>query len=200
MMLARCTWLHAFRSSIAGVLLSLGLTGCVATVDEGLAEDEPGTDVGSVASALNAGGTYLFRSGVTTSRCLDVAGGNPANGTNIRQWTCNFSLAQKYRVELVPGGVRLVNVATNKCVDVAGNALADFTNVQLWQCNGTGAQTFRVVDVPGGVNLVHIASGRCVGVADGNPGQGANVRIRGCNGSCAFAAARFSAGGSPLRR
>jgi acyl-CoA thioesterase I len=196
-MVVDCNWLTAFKLGFASVLFSLGITGCVGTIEDPASLEEPGNgsplttggeadgEVGSVASALSAGGTYLFRSGVTTSRCMDVAGGNAKDGTNIRQWTCNFSLAQKYRVESFAGGVRLVNAATNKCVDVAGNALVDFTNVQLWHCNGTGAQTFRVVDVPGGVNLVHIASGRCVGVADGNPGQAANVRIRGCNGSSA---------------
>jgi hypothetical protein len=170
------------KSALALLLLSFWATGCVGNLDDA-AKWESDEDVGVSTDALQNGGTFIFRSGVTTSRCMDVAGGNAADGTNIRQWTCNFSLAQKYRVEAVPGGVRLVNLATNKCVDVDGNHLEDFTNVQLWQCNNTGAQTFRVTDTASGLSLTHVASGRCVGVADGNPAQGTNIRIRGCNGS-----------------
>ncbi len=153
----------------------LGACAPVAEIDDELTDLEEDT-----AELTLAGGTYMFESGVTSSRCMDVEGGRSDDRTNIRNWTCNFSLAQKYRVEAVAGGVRLVNVASNKCVDVDGNRLEDFTNVQLYTCNGTGAQVFRVVDVAGGVQLVHGASGRCVGVADGNPAQATNIRIRGC--------------------
>jgi hypothetical protein len=172
------------KSLLTVLVLALGATGCVGSLDEA-AQWESQEAVGVSTASLQVGGTFIFQSGVTTSRCMDVAGGSSTDGTNIRQWTCNYSLAQKYRVEAVPGGVRLVNLASNKCVDVDGNHLEDLTNVQLWQCNNTGAQTFRVTDTAAGLNLIHIASGRCVGVADGNPAQGTNIRIRGCNGSAA---------------
>jgi lysophospholipase L1-like esterase len=147
-----------------------------------------------------AAGTYLFVSGVTSSRCLDVAGGGSADRTNIHQWTCNFSEAQKFRVEPVARGVRLVNIGSNKCVDVDGNRTQNFTNVQLYRCNGSGAQTFRVNHYPdGAVNFVHITSNRCVGVADGNPAQGTNVRIRDCGPGSASQKWFPRDGGRPVR-
>jgi lysophospholipase L1-like esterase len=164
-------------------LFALLAGACVAEVGDGgeaMASDGEETDVAQSSAALG-NGTYVFQSGVSSSRCMDVAGGSSADRTNIRNWTCNFSLAQKYRVESVSGGVRLVNVASNKCVDVDGNNLADLTNVQLYTCNGTGAQSFEIVTVAGGVNIVHSASGRCVGVADGSTAQAANIRIRTCS-------------------
>jgi GH43 family beta-xylosidase len=55
-----------------------------------------------------------------SGKCLDVNGGNTADGTNIFQWTCNGGTNQKWKVEdLGDDTNRLVNVATGKVADVA---------------------------------------------------------------------------------
>src|SRR5262245_19222367 len=55
----------------------------------GCAAAGPEADAQASESELSTG-TYLFVSGVTSSRCLDVAGGSSQDRANIRNWTCNF--------------------------------------------------------------------------------------------------------------
>src|SRR3954453_2381864 len=72
-------------------------------------------------------------------KCVDVAGANTANGTQIQLWTCNGTSAQNWTV----GGDGTIR-ALGKCLDVAEGSTADGAKVQLWDCNGTGAQQWAV--------------------------------------------------------
>src|SRR5690242_5733645 len=67
-------------------------------------------------------------------KCVDVAGANSANGTQVQLWTCNGTSAQQWTMSS-DGTVR----ALGKCLDVSGGGTANGTKVQLWDCNGTGA-------------------------------------------------------------
>ncbi len=69
------------------------------------------------------------------SKCLDVADGASADGTQVQLWTCNGSGAQKWTL---PGDGTLR--ALGKCLDISGGGTADGTKIQLWTCNGTTAQ------------------------------------------------------------
>src|SRR5262249_6868292 len=77
----------------------------------------------------------------SVGECLDVSGGNTANGTQVQLWTCNNSLSQEW-TQNADQTIR----ALGKCLDVSGAGTADGTKVQLWDCNGTVAQQW----VPGG--------------------------------------------------
>ncbi|WP_394437503.1 PQQ-dependent sugar dehydrogenase [Streptomyces sp. SGAir0957] len=68
-------------------------------------------------------------------KCLDVRGGDTADGTQIQIYTCNSSSAQKWTV-----GSDQTLKALGKCLDVSGGGSADGTKVQLYTCNGSGAQ------------------------------------------------------------
>ncbi|SDM22082.1 RICIN domain-containing protein [Nonomuraea jiangxiensis] len=75
-----------------------------------------------------------------SGKCLEVAGGATADGTNIRQWTCSGGAGQRWRVEEQADDTsRLVNVATGKVADVADCGTADVR--QSW-LNSTCQQWF----------------------------------------------------------
>ncbi|UWP87420.1 ricin-type beta-trefoil lectin domain protein [Dactylosporangium fulvum] len=68
-------------------------------------------------------------------KCVDVAGANSANGTQVQLYTCNGSNAQQWTVA-DDGTIR----ALGKCLDVNAAATANGTKIQIWDCNGTTAQ------------------------------------------------------------
>lgn len=65
-----------------------------------------------------------------TNLCLDVEGGNAANGTNVRLWDCNGSNAQKWAYDAANGFLRS---ALGKCLDNRGQ---DYNGgeIVIWDC------------------------------------------------------------------
>ncbi|MFE2108123.1 ricin-type beta-trefoil lectin domain protein [Kitasatospora sp. NPDC059463] len=149
------------------------------------------TDDSSLTFAKGTGGTFFPEPGAesltltaqpavagrittpTTGRCLDVNGGNTANGTAIQTWDCNSSGAQQW----VLGDNGSVS-AVGKCLDVPNASTADYTKIQLWDCNGTGAQQWEVR--PDG-SLMNANSGKCLDAPDSG-GQGTQVTLHWCHG------------------
>ncbi len=175
------TWTKLFALSLATVC-SVTLAGCVG--DEPLDEDEDVVADPVVLAALGPN-QQLVRKG--SNKCLDIDAAGTADGTNIQQWSCNGTNAQKFALDDRGGGIfRLVNPSSGKCVDVAGAGTSNGTNVQLWTCNTSGAQTFRLQNASGGYSqVVNTKSNKCVDVASGSSSDGANVRIWSCSSSSA---------------
>jgi glucosylceramidase len=103
-------------------------------------------------------------------KCVDVAGANSANGTQVQLYTCNGTNAQQWTVG-TDGTVR----ALGKCLDVAGAGTANGTKVQLWDCNGTGAQQWTG-------QLVNPNSGRCLDATGVSSADGTPLQIWDCTG------------------
>jgi hypothetical protein len=146
-----------------------------------------GEDVRVVNDNLTVG-AYNFRTATATpGKCLDVAGGGSADGTNIQQWACNNAGAQSFFAQDLGNGlVRIINTPTGKCMDIAGSGTADGTNIRLWTCNGSAGQTFRTDDTGGGyVRMVNPSSNKCVDVNGASSADGANVQLWTCNGTAA---------------
>jgi PKD repeat protein len=120
------------------------------------------------AFTLNGAGPIRGLAG----KCLDVAGGNTADGTKIQIYTCNGTAAQQWTV--TPNGPVK---ALGKCLDVAGGATASGTKAQLWTCNGTGAQVW---SAHADGTLRNPQSGRCLDVSQNNPADGQQVHIWDC--------------------
>jgi hypothetical protein len=99
-------------------------------------------------------------------KCVDVAGGDPANGTAVQLWDCNGTAAQRWTIEGESVG------ALGKCLDVAAASQADGAKVQIYDCNGTGAQKWTAR----GAALVNTGSGKCLDA------DGARLRIWACTG------------------
>ncbi|MEU7281037.1 lectin [Streptomyces sp. NPDC045431] len=106
-------------------------------------------------------------------KCLDVAGGSSADGTQVQVWTCTGSTAQKWTVP-TDGSLR----ALGKCLDVSGGGTADGTKIQLWTCNGTGAQKWQA---QGDGTVRNPQSGKCLDAEGATWNDGTKVHLWTCH-------------------
>jgi len=106
-------------------------------------------------------------------KCVDVAGANSANGTQVQLYTCNGTAAQQWTVG-TDGTIR----ALGKCMDVAAAGTANGTKVQLYDCNGTGAQSWS----RSGTQLVNANSGKCLDATGPSSADGTPLQIWSCTG------------------
>ncbi|SDP42261.1 Beta-xylosidase, GH43 family [Streptomyces sp. cf386] len=114
-----------------------------------------------------------------SGKCLDVNGGNSADGTNIFQWTCTGGSNQKWKVEdLGDDTNRLVNVATGKVADVADCSASDGADIRQWSWLNNKCQRYRLVFTASGdhVRIVNESTGKVADVADCSTANGADVR------------------------
>jgi endonuclease/exonuclease/phosphatase family metal-dependent hydrolase len=72
--------------------------------------------------------------------CLDIAGGQPGNGVNVHQWTCNGSAWQKWHHDPQTGLVRS-QADPRYCLDNSGS-FNDGANLVVWACTGSSHQRF----------------------------------------------------------
>lgn len=157
-------------SATVPVFFCITIAGCGGSQGEDT-PDFPGTP--------EAGIDPEILSAVGPNRCLDVAGGRPDIGTDVRIWDCNGSAAQRWTLT-VTGEVRSA-VAPNRCLDVAGGRPELGTNVRIWDCNGSNAQRWTYSENREFISAV--AADRCLDVAGGRPDIGTDVRLWECNGS-----------------
>jgi GH43 family beta-xylosidase len=114
-----------------------------------------------------------------SGKCLDVDGGNTADGTDIFQWTCHGGANQKWRIEdLANDTSRLVNVATGKVMDTAECSSADGADLRQWSWLNNNCQKFRLVHTATGdyVRIVNESTGKVADVANCGTANGADVR------------------------
>lgn len=107
-------------------------------------------------------------------KCVDVAGANTANGTQVQLWTCNGTGAQRWTVG-TDGTIR----ALGKCLDVSGGSTANGARVQLWDCNGTGAQRWAANAAR---DLVNPQSAKCLDATGVSSADGTPLQIWSCGG------------------
>ncbi|BAC68754.1 putative hydrolase, secreted [Streptomyces avermitilis MA-4680 = NBRC 14893] len=113
-----------------------------------------------------------------SGKCLDVEGGNTADGTDIFQWTCGGGANQKWRIEDQGTDTsRLVNVATGKVMDTADCSTADGADLRQWSWLNNNCQRFRLVHTGSDyVRITNANSGKVADVADCGTGDGTDVR------------------------
>ncbi|MFF2130124.1 family 43 glycosylhydrolase [Streptomyces olivochromogenes] len=113
-----------------------------------------------------------------SGKCLDVEGGNAADGANILQWTCNGGANQKWRIEDQGNDTsRLVDVATGKVMDTADCSTADGADLRQWSWLNNNCQKFRLVYTGGdSVRITNANSGKVADVAGCGSGDGVDVR------------------------
>ena len=104
-------------------------------------------------------------------KCIDVAGGNSANGTAVQLWTCNGSAAQQWTAG-TDGTLR----ALGKCRDVKDVGTANGTKLQIWDCAGGANQRWTATNG----TLVAANSGRCLDVTNVSSADGALLQIWDC--------------------
>jgi beta-glucanase (GH16 family) len=108
----------------------------------------------------------------TLGKCLDIAGGANANGTQLQLVTCNNGGYQNWVTQ--PDGT-LRNPTTGRCVDSPNGATGNGTRLQIYDCNTSGAQKF-TIGTP-----IYGPGGKCVDVAgDDNGTDGTAVQLWDC--------------------
>ncbi|MEU4484429.1 family 43 glycosylhydrolase [Streptomyces purpurascens] len=114
-----------------------------------------------------------------SGKCLDVAGGSSADGTDVFQWSCTGVANQKWRIEdLGDDTSRLVNVATGKVMDTAECSASDGADIRQWSWLNNKCQRYRLVFTATGdhVRIVNEVTGKVADVADCSTANGADVR------------------------
>ncbi|MFI1397061.1 lectin [Streptomyces sp. NPDC020681] len=130
-------------------------------------------DVDDFAFTTAAAGTRAGEVKGAGGTCMDVAGADTADGTQIQLWTCNGTAAQRWSF---PGDGTIR--ALGKCLDVSGGGTADGTKVQLWTCNGTGAQQW----APQSDGTVrNPQSGKCLDAEAGSGTEGTRLILWPCH-------------------
>lgn len=66
-------------------------------------------------------------------KCLDVSGGNNANGTKVQLYACNGTPAQQWYFDPVKGTLRS-QLPGNKCLDIPNGNTDNGTQLQIWDC------------------------------------------------------------------
>jgi type 1 glutamine amidotransferase len=109
-----------------------------------------------------------------SGKCVDVNGGNTADGTKIQLWTCSSGAT---RQQWTVTGTTLR--ALGKCMNVAGGSTANGAQLQLSACNGSGAQNWAA-----GANgsLVNSQSGKCLDANGASSADGTQLIIWTCHG------------------
>ncbi len=74
--------------------------------------------------------------------CLDVLGGNTANGTSVIQYSCHTGANQKWTY----GADKTLRPhhAPNKCLDLLGFNQSNGANLGIWDCNGKTNQQWDI--------------------------------------------------------
>ncbi|GAA2332043.1 ricin-type beta-trefoil lectin domain protein [Streptomyces kunmingensis] len=125
---------------------------------------------GWIAPPVAMGGAV--RSGID-GKCLDVNGGNSANGTAAQIWSCNGSGAQLWSARS-DGTLR----ALGKCLDASGRGTSNGTKAVIWDCNGGANQVWQAYN--GGYR--NPVSGRCLDDPASSTTDGTQVVLWDCTG------------------
>ncbi len=130
-------------------------------------------------------GIYKIRSGVSSSKYLDISGGSVKDGANLQIWQNSNVGNQRFRVEYLNNGYyRITAIHSNKVLDVSGAGLANGTNVAQYTSNGTDAQQWVIRYVGNGFySIISKCNGLYLDVAGGSTSSGANVQMYSTNGT-----------------
>ena len=122
-------------------------------------------------------GTYSLQNR-NSGKYMDVAGANPADGTNILQWRGTGAPNQQFTLtDVGDGAYKITNVATSKVVDVAGAGVNNTADVLQWTATGANNQKFILLAADNGYYKLKAAhSGRLVEVSGGGLNDGDDIR------------------------
>jgi hypothetical protein len=120
---------------------------------------------------------------LASGKCLDLPGGQAADGTPAIQYDCHGGPNQQWRIESAGGaGYRIVSRMSGKCIGTdPGGAATDGhivesrcgdSSIQLWAIEGTGNRYI----------LRNVANRLCLDVPGGSLADGAKPIVWTCNG------------------
>jgi len=114
--------------------------------------------------------TFRLR-GESSGRCVDVTGGNSANGTPMVVWDCHANANQQFTQD--GQALRVLG----KCLDAPANAAAG-TAVRIWDCQGGANQQWTS---NGNGTISNVQTGLCLDVNGAGTANGAGVIVWTCH-------------------
>jgi cysteine-rich repeat protein len=113
-----------------------------------------------------------------STRALEPAGGNGANGTRIEQWSYDGRASQKWNITPGPAAAQfqIRNVQTGKCIDIAGPSALNGAAIHQWDCHAGLSQKFSIRYSTDGQQIVSAYSGKCLDVADFSMVDGGRIQ------------------------
>lgn len=111
--------------------------------------------------------------------CLDVAGANTENGTNVQQWTSNGTAAQIWEVSFNSDDSTYVITSTihGKAIDMEGWSTENGGNVHVWDNYNAANQRWYINSVDNGYCfLMNKHSNKCLEVSGWSTIDGGNVQ------------------------
>lgn len=126
-----------------------------------------------------------------SGKCLDVASGKTANGTNVQVYASNRTSAQSFvfsSCEPLAAGVYVIKSFSNasKVLDVKSASKANGANVQLYGRNNTGAQIWKISrNSDATYTILNFGSGKALDVESAVAVSGTNVQQYSSNSTAA---------------
>ena len=136
--------------------------------------------VKGVDAAMPTGTNQRIRLVMNTDKCLDIFGGQTANGTNIQLWRTQDANNSQYFT--FDGSQIKMQAHSNKCLDLNNSNTANGNNIQLFDCNNTNAQVW-IYDGYAKAFRSGVDPNKCLDVKGGNTSDGTNIELWDCNGS-----------------
>jgi hypothetical protein len=110
-------------------------------------------------------------------KCVDARAAASSNGTVIKQYTCNGTLAQQYQFQPTSGSYARINNRINSAqvIDVTGVSTADNAPLQLWSYgDGANQQWQAVAEGAGSYHFVSRNIAKCLSVPGRRPPTASN--------------------------
>jgi endoglucanase len=130
----------------------------------------------------NAPTTYYRVTARHSGKVMDVIGASTSDSAEVKQWTYNGGMNQKWAFQDVGGGFfRLVNLNSGKCLDVSGASTADGANIIQFSCGSGTNQQWQMVASGSFFQLKARHSGKCLDVVSSGTADGTDIEQFTCN-------------------
>jgi hypothetical protein len=132
-------------------------------------------------------GPYLIHPNSNSSSCVDVSGGNQANGTAVQSYSCNGTASQSWSLAPLTGSFgtayELISRVSGSCLAISGASTADGAKTYEWQCLGASqtSQLWQLYAVGSSYELVSVHSGKCLDLTNGSFQNGNQLQQWDCD-------------------
>ena len=120
---------------------------------------------------------------LASGKCLDLPGGQAANGTRAIQYDCHGGPNQQWIIEAQgDAGDRIVSRMSGKCIGTVGGDAATGSPIVESQCGGSPGQLWAHARDGSGFVFRNAANRLCLDVPGGSLANGAQLIAWACNG------------------
>ena len=123
---------------------------------------------------------YFMVVNQNSGKCLDLSGGNTANGAVTNQWSYDYNGANE-RWALIPTETGdhflLISWVDGKAVSVSGDSIANEAQLVAWDYNSDSSQQWDLVDAGSGwCNIRNVRSGLYMDVSGASTADSAKIQ------------------------